>query len=518
MQRTIRPSISRARKLRTTFAGFVSMVLFSGLLGDEVALSWTDNSTNEDGFIVERATATGEFEQLAQVGADVVSYTDGTAIAGIDYRYRVCAFNVFGYSDYTNVASFYKNLAPTISPIENVLVAENQVSNPVVFSIGDFESLATQLSLTIQSSNPGLIDEQGIAISGEGAERAIVLQPKQNASGDSAITVSVSDGEDSSSRQFFFSVASYAYPSLQLSVNSTGTIPRANEGFFVETAASDSSLVASVSYWLGSELLETVSSSPYTTELSVSQPGSYGLRAVASLVGRNDTVSVERAITVNEAASSADVVANFLAVTASESAEPEAASYDPATDQFILVDEFGEISGSSDRHRYFYLRASGDVSLRVRVAELQAASVSSVAGLMLRSALYGKASQSSLLLDGESRLLIRTRDGRGESTIEQEVLAGSGTDPWLRIDKAGSSLSYYTRSSSSQEWVLLHEAASDLGSEFFVGLALAAGSSGGQARVSFEQVSLEGEIVVAAGEGSQAPEVPTGLVISSFAK
>jgi Divergent InlB B-repeat domain len=64
--------------------------------------TWADNSTNEDGFIIERKTGTnGIFARIASVGADVTSYTDAALADATTYCYRVNAFNSAGTSPYS---------------------------------------------------------------------------------------------------------------------------------------------------------------------------------------------------------------------------------------------------------------------------------------------------------------------------------------------------------------------------------------------------------------------------------
>jgi hypothetical protein len=68
-------------------------------------LSWADNSNNEDGFKVERATgATGTFAQIALAGSNVTSLADSGVTAGTNYCYRVRAYNAGGDSAYSNAA------------------------------------------------------------------------------------------------------------------------------------------------------------------------------------------------------------------------------------------------------------------------------------------------------------------------------------------------------------------------------------------------------------------------------
>ena len=69
-------------------------------------LSWTDASTTETGFTVERSlSATTGFGQVASIAADSVTFTDTALTAGTTYYYRVRAFNVAGNSSYSNTDS-----------------------------------------------------------------------------------------------------------------------------------------------------------------------------------------------------------------------------------------------------------------------------------------------------------------------------------------------------------------------------------------------------------------------------
>jgi FtsP/CotA-like multicopper oxidase with cupredoxin domain len=70
----------------------------------QVSLSWTDNATNETGFVVERSNNGGGFAVIATLpGADIVSYTDANVAAGNLYEYQVAATNAVGQSGYSNI-------------------------------------------------------------------------------------------------------------------------------------------------------------------------------------------------------------------------------------------------------------------------------------------------------------------------------------------------------------------------------------------------------------------------------
>jgi hypothetical protein len=69
---------------------------------NEVELSWTDNSNNEDTFIIERETLqTEEYQFIVSIGSNITTYIDTTVLDGQRYNYRVKAINNFTESGYT---------------------------------------------------------------------------------------------------------------------------------------------------------------------------------------------------------------------------------------------------------------------------------------------------------------------------------------------------------------------------------------------------------------------------------
>jgi len=63
----------------------------------QVSLAWTDNSSNETGFKIERKTS-GSFQEIGSVAAGITSYTDLSVQANSTYIYRVFAYNSVGNS------------------------------------------------------------------------------------------------------------------------------------------------------------------------------------------------------------------------------------------------------------------------------------------------------------------------------------------------------------------------------------------------------------------------------------
>jgi subtilase family protein/fibronectin type III domain protein len=70
-----------------------------------IDISWTDNSSNETGFKIERSTDGTTFTQLVTTSANVTTFSNINLPASTTYFYRVRAYDGPNNSAYTNVAS-----------------------------------------------------------------------------------------------------------------------------------------------------------------------------------------------------------------------------------------------------------------------------------------------------------------------------------------------------------------------------------------------------------------------------
>jgi hypothetical protein len=76
--------------------------------GVQVSLGWTDNTSSETGFVIERATDGVTFTQLATApprgGTGATTFVDQTVTYGTTYTYRVAAMTALGQSAWSNTA------------------------------------------------------------------------------------------------------------------------------------------------------------------------------------------------------------------------------------------------------------------------------------------------------------------------------------------------------------------------------------------------------------------------------
>ena len=93
----------------------------------KIIISWTDNSNNEDGFIIQRKTASGSFVQVAKLNRNKTTFHDISIKASTSYIYRIAAYNLQGNSSFTNELNVSTGtLNPPSSPSNLVGKSLNQ--------------------------------------------------------------------------------------------------------------------------------------------------------------------------------------------------------------------------------------------------------------------------------------------------------------------------------------------------------------------------------------------------------
>ncbi len=90
-----------------------------------LTIGWTDNSDNETGFRVLRATCGTSFSQIAVVGENIESYVDTNVSSGVRYFYKIKAYNNIGDSAPIVIAGTIENgQVPHIAEMPTNVVAE----------------------------------------------------------------------------------------------------------------------------------------------------------------------------------------------------------------------------------------------------------------------------------------------------------------------------------------------------------------------------------------------------------
>jgi hypothetical protein len=98
-------AISNRYALLTFLLFLVPVFWHFECLAAELRLTWVDNSTDEDGFGIDRKTVlTGTYTTIASVGPAITTYTDAGLLDDTEYCYRIYAFNSATTSSYSDEA------------------------------------------------------------------------------------------------------------------------------------------------------------------------------------------------------------------------------------------------------------------------------------------------------------------------------------------------------------------------------------------------------------------------------
>jgi hypothetical protein len=123
----------------------------------QVRLTWTDNASNETGFVIERSTNGGSFAQVgtapARNNTGSVTFTDNTvmpASVNVTYTYRVAAVNVAGQTLSAIPAAVVVPAVPAAPQLLTALASkQNNSSDRVVLT---WTNVANETGYIIQRS------------------------------------------------------------------------------------------------------------------------------------------------------------------------------------------------------------------------------------------------------------------------------------------------------------------------------------------------------------------------------
>jgi len=90
----------------------------------QIDLAWSDNSDNEDGFIIEQRTDKTDYRQIDRVFMNVTTRLVNNLSVPVTYYYRIMAYNKLGYSAYSNEVA-----VSTIDISKRIIVVRNDMCN-----------------------------------------------------------------------------------------------------------------------------------------------------------------------------------------------------------------------------------------------------------------------------------------------------------------------------------------------------------------------------------------------------
>jgi mono/diheme cytochrome c family protein len=122
------------------------------------------------------------------------------------------------------------NTAPTISTVPDQAIARNTSAGPLSFSIGDAETTPAALFVSGSSSNPALVPNSNVVVSGAGANRTVTVTPLAGQTGVTTVTLNVADGQLTNSTSFTVTVTGLLAAHYKLDGDALDSSGAANHG------------------------------------------------------------------------------------------------------------------------------------------------------------------------------------------------------------------------------------------------------------------------------------------------
>jgi hypothetical protein len=523
--------------------------LVSALAGPtSINLSWTSNSTNESGFLIERSTDNYHFTQVGTTGIGVRTFQD-TADNGLVpntiYFYRVRAFNDTGNSGYSNVIQV--TLGGTIVTIDH---SAGFAINDDLRANGNttFVSPSTIPAATLYSLDDGTKEETFNNSEGTETEDNWVANSFQVVAGSEILSsVSLSLGQTYNGRAI--TVAIYTGSDLMNPHAGTGltrvsttdtTITGTNNGNAFVTIPLNAPLTLPVGqvYWVAI-LLRGVPGNqfPFSTDtdsprgrswfdVGPTQGGSYNLDNTTNATVFGGTHPVVHSgvqspgnlmLRVNAHALAAAPLGIFTAhqdigVAGDPTPNIGNATFNNATQTYTLTASGSDIWDTSDKMHYLYQPMSGDGEIIARVSGENSQDYWTKGGIMIRKNLTTGSPNAFMFetADAHNEPVFQWRDnqdgGSGDFGGHPGTDIHHGPPVWLRLVRSGNTFSGYwaadvNNGQSHGDW---QDLAGDGSTRFnthvvpgiavndpvFVGLGLTAHNNGTTATATFDHVTV----------------------------
>ena len=305
----------------------------------QINVSWTDSSTNESGFKIERSTsATSGFSQIATVGANITSYQNSGLSASTTYYYRVCAYNSAGDSIYSNTASATTQSATVIIPaaptnLTAIAISSSQINlawndnsgNETGFHVWRYHSSVGWTQIAIVGANTASYSDTGLSASTtyQYAVRAY------NSAG-------VSSWSNTVPATTLSGTGDVTPPTVSITSPSNNTTYTSAQTVIITASASDNVGITKVDFYDGATLQGTDTASPFTYSwaFTSSNNGTHTWTAKAYDASGNSTISSgvnlivnipvadttppTGSITINSGAAYANILSVTLTLSASD--------------------------------------------------------------------------------------------------------------------------------------------------------------------------------------------------------
>jgi hypothetical protein len=177
----------------------------------------------------------------------------------------------------------FSNTPPLISPVPDQATGESVPATAIDFIIGDAETPADALQLSVESSNLGLLPLTNVVFGGVASNRAVRLTPVGGQVGNTVVVVTVTDSGGLTAKTSFSLLVTNRLPIVTILSPTVGQGFTAPTNITIIAAAIDpGGTVAKVEFFAGSTKLGETKQVPHRVVWENVSPGTYTLSAVAT--------------------------------------------------------------------------------------------------------------------------------------------------------------------------------------------------------------------------------------------
>jgi hypothetical protein len=165
-------------------------------------------------------------------------------------------------------------------------------------------------------------------------------------------------------------------------------------------------------------------------------------------------------------------------------------------DAFIITsNSVGDIYGTSDRFHYLYFNQTGDVAVTCLVNSLNGTHTWRKGGIMFRKNLGPRSANVAIVktgggTPGGSGFSHQRRLTEGAATEVWNIVNYPATNVWLRLVKTGNTITSYFKKDGDLAWMRYLSTEVDLGSQFYIGIAVSANNDPNAAKLTVEKFKI----------------------------
>ncbi len=174
-------------------SGFIQNVNYESRAFNLAGFPGVANNTN---FAVRIVT---EFESTAKYGT-----TNNAQYAGNGSTYATSGTVTYDIVNISADAITNNNTPPTVSSFTNVITTDTEGSTVLDFTVGDAETAAGSLAVSVASFDQTVMPNGNCVLGGSGSSRTLTLTPTSGALGVAPILVTVTDGNKDVTKTWFY--------------------------------------------------------------------------------------------------------------------------------------------------------------------------------------------------------------------------------------------------------------------------------------------------------------------------